>query len=141
MLLHNVSSGAVLTDNSVMQAWAAMEEEIGALQRATELRSYRMQGINDVVLPANFGISLSQEPADSPLKAVANTVCFDTSSLPIMLLSSYYKGRLTLLLQWVLANHCFCHSGALGQVLVCACCCTARCSETALLASSIPPSL
>ena len=51
-----------------------MEEESGALQRATELRSYRMQGINDVVLPANFGISLSQEPADSPLKAVANTV-------------------------------------------------------------------
>ncbi len=68
-----------------MQAWAAMEEEIGALQRATELRSYRMQGINDVVLPANFGISLSQEPADSPLKAVANTVRSDTSSLPKML--------------------------------------------------------
>ena len=52
-----------------------MEEEVGALQRATELRAYRMQGINDVVLPANFGISLSQEPADSPLKAVAATVC------------------------------------------------------------------
>ena len=48
---------------------------MGALQRATELRSYRMQGINDVVLPANFGISLSQEPADSPLKAVVATVC------------------------------------------------------------------
>ena len=69
-----------------MQAWAAMEEEIGALQRATELRSYRMQGINDVVLPANFGISLSQEPADSPLKAVANTVRLTLSS-PARLLS------------------------------------------------------
>ena len=63
-----------------------MEEEIGALQRATELRSYRMQGINDVVLPANFGISLSQEPADSPLKAVANTVRLTLSS-PARLLS------------------------------------------------------
>lgn len=59
---------------SPVQSWAAMEESEGALQRATELRSYRMQGINDVVLPANFGISLSQEPADSPLKAVAATV-------------------------------------------------------------------
>ena len=59
---------------SPVQAWAAMEEEVGALQRATELRSYRMQGINDVVLPSNFGISLSQEPADYPLKAVAATV-------------------------------------------------------------------
>lgn len=64
----------VLQQWSPVQSWAAMEEEVGALQRATELRSYRMQGINDVVLPANFGISLSQEPADSPLKAVAATV-------------------------------------------------------------------
>ncbi len=61
-----------------VQSWAAMEEKEGALQRATELRSFRMQGINDIVLPSNFGISLSQEPADSPLKAVVATVSFAT---------------------------------------------------------------
>ena len=58
-----------------MQTWAKIEEGVGGFQRAAELRSYRMQGINDIMLPSSFGISLSQEPADSPLKAVVSTVC------------------------------------------------------------------
>ncbi|CAK0784724.1 hypothetical protein CVIRNUC_007928 [Coccomyxa viridis] len=54
--------------------WAKIEEGVGGFQRAAELRSYRMQGINDIMLPSSFGISLSQEPADSPLKAVVSTI-------------------------------------------------------------------
>ena len=66
--------GVVCDGLACMQTWADMEEKVGALQRAAELRSYRMQGINDIMLPSSFGISLSQEPADSPLKAVVSTV-------------------------------------------------------------------
>ena len=57
-----------------MQAWAGMEESLGGIQRAAELRSFRMQGINDIILPSNFGAAFSQEPADSPLKTVVATV-------------------------------------------------------------------
>lgn len=53
-----------------------MEESLGGIQRAAELRSFRMQGINDIILPSNFGVSLSQEPADSPLKTVVTTVIY-----------------------------------------------------------------
>lgn len=35
-------------------AWAAMEEDLGAVQRADELRSFSMQERQEVVAPANF---------------------------------------------------------------------------------------
>ena len=66
--------GVVCDIMAFMQTWAKIEEGVGGFQRAAELRSYRMQGINDIMLPSSFGISLSQEPADSPLKAVVSTV-------------------------------------------------------------------
>lgn len=56
------------------QSWAAMEEKQGALQRAEELRSYRMQNFNEIVLPANFGAGLGIDTPDSPFNTVVNTV-------------------------------------------------------------------
>ena len=72
-----------------------MEESLGATRRAEELRSYRMQSITDVVLPANFGIFLGQEPSDSPLKAVVATVrlptCLSTKWSQVLLTTSLYE--------------------------------------------------
>lgn len=51
-----------------------MEEAQGALQRAEELRSYRMQNVNEIVLPNNFGAGLGPDAPDSPLSTVINTV-------------------------------------------------------------------
>ena len=51
-----------------------MEEEQGAVQRAAELRSYRMQGFNEIVLPAGFGAGLGSDTPDSPFNSVINTV-------------------------------------------------------------------
>ncbi|BDA50860.1 PsbB mRNA maturation factor Mbb1, chloroplastic [Coccomyxa sp. Obi] len=55
-------------------AWAAMEEAQGALQRAEELRSYRMQNFNEIVLPNNFGVGLGPDAPDSPFSTVINTI-------------------------------------------------------------------
>ncbi|KAK9907358.1 hypothetical protein WJX75_002146 [Coccomyxa subellipsoidea] len=55
-------------------SWAAMEEKQGALQRAEELRSYRMQNFNEIVLPANFGAGLGIDTPDSPFNTVVNTI-------------------------------------------------------------------
>lgn len=56
------------------QAWARMEEAQGALQRAEELRSFRLQGFNEIVLPSNFGAGLSPDALDSPFNTVVSTV-------------------------------------------------------------------
>jgi hypothetical protein len=58
-----------------VQSWAELEEAEGATTRAQELRSFRLQGWNDVVLPANFGATLDAASAsERPFKAVFDTV-------------------------------------------------------------------
>ena len=80
-----ITVGVVCDNLACLQTWAKIEEGVGGFQRAAELRSYRMQGINDIMLPSSFGISLSQEPADSPLKAVVLTVCLLLRPFPLQL--------------------------------------------------------
>jgi hypothetical protein len=60
--------------SALAQAWAELEESQGALQRAAELRSYRLQNWNEIVLPANFGSTFAAEPDDSPFRTVMDTV-------------------------------------------------------------------
>ena len=40
--------------HSVLQSWAQLEEELGALQRADELRNHRQRSRTEVVMPKTF---------------------------------------------------------------------------------------
>jgi len=57
------------------QAWARMEEGEGALQRADELRNFRMQQRTELVLPSSFAAGLElARPTGAPLQGVFNMV-------------------------------------------------------------------
>lgn len=65
----------------LLQSWAELEEAEGALARAQELRSYRLQEWNQVVLPASFGAMFdaavlpgSASSSEQPFRAVFDTV-------------------------------------------------------------------
>lgn len=40
--------------SSTLQSWAQLEEELGAFQRADELRNFRQQSRTEVVMPRTF---------------------------------------------------------------------------------------
>ena len=65
------------------QAWAQLEEKEGALQRADELRNFRMQERTELVLPASFAAGFDPlQPREAPFQSIINTV---RAHMPVLL--------------------------------------------------------
>ena len=57
------------------QAWAQLEEKEGALQRADELRNFRMQERTELVLPAGFAARFDPaQQREAPFQSIVATV-------------------------------------------------------------------
>ena len=57
------------------QAWAQLEEKEGALQRADELRNFRMQERTELVLPAGFAAGFDPvQQREAPFQSIIATV-------------------------------------------------------------------
>ena len=57
------------------QAWAQLEEKEGALQRADELRNFRMQERTELVLPAGFAAGFDPvQQREAPFQSIISTV-------------------------------------------------------------------